>query len=304
MATVSLVTVPDWSRTMQTTGMSDVPTVRRRLLGAELRRLREAAGLSLEDAAQILECTRSKISRIETGHRGMRPKELRELLEEYGVEEDRRYALAELARQANQRGWWQTYGDVLSEPYQDFIALEADAASAWTYEAQLIPGLLQTAEYAGAIAGASLVKEAKSEQDRFVAARMARQQVLTRAKGPLQLWTILGEAALRQQVGGVEITRAQLFHLIKVDAELPNITLQVLPFEVGAHAGISGTFSILMFPKPAEIGVVYQGSLTGGLYLEKPEEVERHTLVFEHLRASALPTQASVRLIEKVARDL
>jgi transcriptional regulator with XRE-family HTH domain len=289
---------------MQTTGMSDVPTVRRRLLGAELRRLREAAGLSLEDAAQILECTRSKISRIETGHRGMRPKELRELLEEYGVEEDRRYALAELARQANQRGWWQTYGDVLSEPYQDFIALEADAASAWTYEAQLIPGLLQTAEYAGAIAGASLVKEAKSEQDRFVAARMARQQVLTRAKGPLQLWTILGEAALRQQVGGVEITRAQLFHLIKVDAELPNITLQVLPFEVGAHAGISGTFSILMFPKPAEIGVVYQGSLTGGLYLEKPEEVERHTLVFEHLRASALPTQASVRLIEKVARDL
>jgi hypothetical protein len=132
---------------------------------------------------------------------------------------------------------------------------------------------------------------------------MARQQVLTKAESPLQLWAILGEASLRQKIGGPEVMRAQLRHLIEINTELPNVTLQVLPFDVGAHAGISGTFTILMFPEPAEIGVVYQGSLTGGLYLEMPEEVARHKLVFEHLRASALPTRASVRLIEKVARE-
>jgi transcriptional regulator with XRE-family HTH domain len=284
--------------------MNETPTVRRRLLGSELRRLRDAAGFSLEDAARILECDRSKISRVETGHRGIRPKELRELLAEYGVDEERRYALAELARQANKRGWWHTYSDVLAEPYQDFISIEAVSAATWTYESQVVPGLLQTEDYAHAIAGASLLKEVKEQQDRFVAVRMARKQVLSRESSPLHLWAILGEACLRQKVGGPAVMRAQLQHLIEVSAELPNVTLQVLPFDVGAHAGISGTFSILLFPEPAEIGVVYQGSLTGGLYLEVPQEVVRYKLVFEHLRASALPTRSSVRLIEKVARDL
>jgi transcriptional regulator with XRE-family HTH domain len=284
--------------------VAEIPTVRRRLLGGELRRLREAVGYSLDDAAQILECDRSKISRIETGHRGMRPKELRELLTEYGVDEDRCYALAALVRHGTDRGWWQSYAHVLAEPYQDFIALEASAASMWTYEAQFVPGLLQTEEYARVIAGASLVREARSEQDQFVAVRMERQQVFLREKAPLQLWAILGEAALRQKVGGAEVMRAQLQRLLELHQGLPNITIQVLPFEVGAHAGNSGSFALLRFPEPADLGLVYMDSLAGGLYLEEPKDVERHTLVFEHLRASALPVQASIKLIEKEVADL
>ena len=284
--------------------MIEVPTVRRRLLGAELRRLRELAGFAIEDAARILECDRSKISRIETGHRGMRPKELRELLAEYGVEEERCHALADLARQANKRGWWQDYSAVLAEPYQDFISLEAGARSQWTYETQFVPGLLQTEEYARSIAGAGLDGEAKREQEQFVAVCMARQQVLTRDTAALQLWAILGEAAVRQLVGGVEVMRDQLKRLVEIHSELPNVTLQVLPFDVGAHAGNSGSFFLLSFPKPADLGVVYVDNLAGGLYLEAPKDVERHELAFEQLRASALSTEASIMLIEKAARDL
>lgn len=282
----------------------EAPTVRRRLLGAELRRLREGAGLSHDDAARILECDRSKISRIETGQRGVRPKELRELLAEYGVDEARRLALAELARQAGKRGWWQEYQDVLAEPHQDFISLESTAASLWTYEAQLIPGLLQTADYASALASASLVNKTYEQRKQFVAARMARQEVLLRAEKPLELWAILGEAALRQRVGGTKVIREQLEHVLKLDSELPNVTLQVLPFEVGAHAGIGGTFVILGFPEPTGLGVVHLGSLTGGLYLEAPSDVARYRLAYEHLRASALPTDTSIELIAKVMRSL
>jgi transcriptional regulator with XRE-family HTH domain len=284
--------------------MIEVPTVRRRLLGAELRRLREAAGFSFEDAANILECDKSKISRIETGHRNVRPKELRELLAEYGVEEKRRYALADLARQASKRSWWQDYSDILAEPYQDFIGLEANAAALRTYEAHVMPGLLQIESYAQAIAGASLVRETKEEQDQFVAVRMSRQQVLTRENDPLQFWAILSEAVLRQMVGGPQVMKAQLKHLLEVNARLPNVTLQVLPFDVGAHAANAGNFILLTFPEPADLGVVYLDSLTGGLYLEEPKDVERHILVYEHLRASALSPRKSATLIGKVARDL
>jgi transcriptional regulator with XRE-family HTH domain len=284
--------------------MIEAPTVRRRLLGAELRRLRADAGLSFDDAARILECDKSKISRIETGHRGVRPKELRELLTAYGVAAERRHALADLAREANKRGWWQSYGEILAEPYRDFISLEASAASILTYESQFVPGLLQTEDYARCIAGTSLVKQARTEQEQFVAVRMARQEVLTRAENPLRLWAIVGETALWQQVGGAEVMRQQLRHLIEINAELPNVTLQVLPFDVGAHPANAGAFVLLRFSEPTDLGVVYIDSLTGGLYLETPKDVERHTVVFQHLRASALPTQASIKLIEKAAKDL
>src|SRR6266700_7965583 len=168
--------------------MTDAPPVRRRLLGAALRRFREQAGFNLEDAAQILECDRSKISRIETGQRGVRPKELRELLDEYGVDELRRNALVAIARQARQSGWWQSYSHFLDDAYQDYIGLEATAATIWTYEAQLVPGLLQTEAYARAIATASLVNESQEEHEQFVAVRLTRQQLLTRDDDPLQFW--------------------------------------------------------------------------------------------------------------------
>ena len=282
--------------------MTDVPPVRRRLLGAALRRSREHAGFDLEDAARILECDRSKISRIETGQRSIRPKELRELLTEYGVEENYRDALVTIARQTIQHGWWQTYSHVLSEAYQDYISLEASAANILTYEAQLVPGLLQTEAYARAIAAASLVKEGHEQQDQFVQARLARQQVLTR-EHPLELWAIVSEGALRQMVGGPAVMREQLHRLAEVNNDLPNVNIQVLPFSVGAHAATSGPFDILRFPEAPDIGVVYLEGQTGGVYLESVGEVARYTLVFEHLRASALSTDATTRLLTEVASE-
>jgi len=282
--------------------MTDVPPVRRRLLGAALRRFRETAGYTLDDAARILECDRSKISRIETGQRGIRPKELRELLDEYGVEADRRDALLVVARQAQQVGWWQSYSHVLSDAYQDFISLEASASTIWTYEAQLVPGLLQTEDYARAIAAASLFGETNEEREQFVQARLRRQQVLTRDH-PLQIWAILSEGALRQLVGGREVMQAQLRHLIEISGERSNVTLQVLPFAAGAHAATSGPFLIMKFPEAPDLGVVYLEGQTGGIYLESADEVARYTLVCDHLRASALSTAATMRLIEEVAGE-
>ncbi len=282
--------------------MTDVPPVRRRLLGAALRRFRESGGYTLDDAARILECDRSKISRIETGQRGIRPKELQELLTEYGVDQARRDALLSIARQARQPGWWQSYSHVLSDAYQDFISLEATAMNILTYEAQLIPGLLQTEDYARAIAAASLVGESQEEREQFVQARLTRQQVLSREK-PLQLWAILSEGALRQTVGGREIMNAQLRYLIEIGNHRPNVNLQVLPFAAGAHAATSGSFVIMKFPEAPDLGVVYLEGQTGGIYLESADEVARYTLVFEHLRASALSTPATMHLVDEVAKD-
>jgi transcriptional regulator with XRE-family HTH domain len=284
--------------------MIEVPTVRRRLLGGELRRLRAAAGFSLDAAARVLECDRSKISRIETGHRGVRPKELRELLAEYGVEEKRRYALADLARQAGKRGWWQDYGTILAAPYLDYISVEAGAASLWTYETNVVPGLLQTEDYARALAAAGPLKEATQDHDRSAAALTSRRQVLTREDNPARYRAIVSEAVLRQPVGGPEVMRAQLERLLEAGAALPNVTVQVLPFAAGAPAANLGGFVVLMFPEPADLGVVYLDGLTGGVFLEEPEDVERHVLAHDHLRATALPAAESAQLIERFARAL
>jgi transcriptional regulator with XRE-family HTH domain len=285
--------------------VNDVPPVRRRIIGAALRRFREAAGLGLDDAARILECDRSKISRIETGQRGIRPKELRELMAEYGVDEGQREVLEAIARQNIRRGgWWQSYRDVLPGPHQDYIILESTASAAWNYEPQLVPGLLQTEDYARALAATSLVRETREEQEQFVQARLARQQILTKEQ-PLQLWAILGEAALRQMVGGAKIMQAQLQRLTELASDLSNVTLQVVPFMVGAHAaGSSGPFAVLKFPETHDLGVVYLEAQTGGVYLETAADVARYTLVYEHLRASALSTAATTRLINEVAREL
>jgi transcriptional regulator with XRE-family HTH domain len=284
--------------------VTDAPPVRRRLLGAALRRYREATGYGVDDAARILECDRSKISRIETGQRGIRPKELRELLTEYGVDEGQRNAMVAIARQTGQRGWWQSYGHVLSDAYQDYIIMETTAAAISTYESQLVPGLLQTEDYARAIAAADVAYETRERQDEFVAVRLARQRVLT-GDSPLKLWVILSEGALRQQVGGRKIMQAQLKRLAEMADELPNVTVQVLPFAVGAHAATScGPFAILKFPDAPGLGVVYLEAHTGGIYLETEADVARYNLVIEHLRASALPTAATTQLISEVAREL
>ena len=177
--------------------MTEVPPVRRRIAGAALRRFREQAGYSLDEAARILACDRSKISRIETGQRGIRPAELRELLARYGVDEPRRDAMLSVARQTRQTGWWQSCHPAGDDACHGLIGLDAAGAAIRTYDAQFVPGLLQTSDYAWAMAAASLVQESREERERFVQGRLAQQQVLTRADNPLLFWAILSEGALR-----------------------------------------------------------------------------------------------------------
>ena len=283
--------------------MTDAPPVRRRILGAALRRFRAEAGCTLDDAARILDCRRSKISRIETGQRGIRGTDLRQLLAEYGVDGPRRDALLSLARKPRQDGWWQPSSQVRGDAYPGFTELGGAGITVGTYDTQLLPGLLQTGNYARAIAAASLVKESQEEREQFVQVRLAQQHLLTRDQHPLQFWAVLSEGALRQMVGGGDVMRAQLRHLIDIGDRQRNVSLQVLPFAAGAHAATSGPFVIITFPGAPDLAVVYLEGHTGGIYLDGEEEVARYTLAFEHLRAAALATAATVSLIEGIAAD-
>lgn len=283
--------------------MTDAPPVRRRILGAALRRFRAEAGCTLDDAARILDCRRSKISRIETGQRGIRGTDLRQLLAEYGVDGPRRDALLSLARKPRQDGWWQPSSQVRGDAYPGFTELGGAGITVGTYDTQLLPGLLQTGNYARAIAAASLVKESQEEREQFVQVRLAQQHLLTRDQHPLQFWAVLSEGALRQMVGGGDVMRAQLRQLIDIGDRQRNVSLQVLPFAAGAHAATSGPFVIITFPGAPDLAVVYLEGHTGGIYLDGEEEVARYTLAFEHLRAAALATAATVSLIEGIAAD-
>ncbi|KWW97624.1 hypothetical protein TH66_18875 [Carbonactinospora thermoautotrophica] len=279
------------------------PTVRARRLGAELRRLREAAGFTLEQAAEAIECHPSMLSRIETGHRNIRPLELRALLDKYGVtDEERREALLTLSRESKRRDWWHSYSDVLARPYQDLISLEVRASSLRIYHTQVIPGLFQTAGYAYAVIQAVRVGDAPEAIQRRVDARMARQEILRREPPP-EVWLVLDEAALRRApTADPGVMRDQLEHLLEV-ADLPHVTLQVLPFSAGLHAGVDGAFTFLAFPEVEGPSIVYLESLTGGLYIEKEPDVDRYARVFDHLRASALPEAASRRMIVECRKE-
>lgn len=278
------------------------PTMRRRRLGAELHRLREAAGLTAEEVAAHIENHPSKISRIEHGRSGLRQRDLRDILDLFGVtDERRRNSLLSLARNSNEKGWWHQHKDVLTSAYSDLIDLESDAAGMLSFEALLVPGLLQTADYARAVAGAVPVL-APRDVEEFVSVRMARQEVLTKPE-PLELWMILTEAALRQPMGGREVMRTQLRHLTEA-AQKDNVTLQVLPYAVGAHAGINGPFTVLEFPELTDQDVVLVENLASSLYLEEEQEIRWYKLVFNHLRMTALPAADSVELINQVTKEL
>src|ERR1700733_493565 len=272
------------------------PPVRRRLVGGALRRYRENVGYSLEDAARILECDRSKISRIETGQRGIRPKELRELMAEYGVPASEQLALLAIASRGGQHSWWHPYADVFSEAYLDYVIMESAASEIMTYEAQLIPDLLQTDDYARAIAAAEPGYTTEEQREDAVAAKAVRRHgVLT---GKRRFWIILGEGALHQAVGGPGVLAAQISHLIQLGAEFPDLTLQVLPFSAGAHAAAgSGSLAILRFPDAPSLGVVYLEALSGGVYLESQQDVARYIRAFALLRGAALSTADSARLL-------
>ncbi|MFC5905636.1 helix-turn-helix domain-containing protein [Streptacidiphilus monticola] len=276
------------------------PTVRRRRLGAELRKLREQKGLTAEEVAQQLLVSQSKISRLENGRRSISQRDVRDLCTVYGVtDEGMVEGLMAMARESRQRGWWHAFGDL---PYSVYIGLEAEASRMLTYESLLIPGLLQTRDYAAAsVAGIEPDRDAEAVARR-VDVRMRRQERIDGDK-PLDLWVVMDEAALTRVVGNKEIMREQLEHLLEL-SERPHVNIQVLPFEAGAHPGMTGTFSIIEFPESADTAVVYLEGVTSDLYLEKEAEVRRYTGLYTHLQASALSTAESrARIREKTKKE-
>ncbi|GAA1965916.1 helix-turn-helix transcriptional regulator [Amycolatopsis minnesotensis] len=272
------------------------PTVRRRRLASELRRLRESADLTIDEVGEKLECSASKISRIETGHVGVTPRDVRDMLELYGLAGEEREALVQLAREARKRGWWHAYNEVFTGA---FVGLEADASSLRAFQALLVPGLLQTERYTLAVIRAMRPGADEDEIARRVAARMARQQLLADPNPP-EYWAVIDEAVLHRMVGGPDVMAEQLERLLRV-AEQPHVTIQVVPFGAGAHPGMEGPFLILGFPEQADPDVVYVDSTSSGVYLEMPPDVRRYSLMFDHLRAAALKPDDTVELIAQAA---
>lgn len=277
------------------------PTVRRRRLAAELRRLRDRAELTLEEAAGQLGWSITKLSRIETSRVGVQPDDLRRMLDSYGVEGDRREGLISLGRAARTRGWWDAFADSLPSDYANYISLETDAIALRCYDVQTVHGLLQTEDYARAVIQSALMAlSPPAEVERRVEVRQTRQRLLTRDENPLRFWTVIDEAALRRVVGSSEIMRSQYARLLEM-ADLPNITIQVLPDAVGAHPATSGTFSIMEFPEQHDPAVVYIETMMSNLYVENDTAVYRYTLAFDHLRALALGPQDSKAFITRLA---
>lgn len=272
------------------------PTVRRRRLASELRRLRDRAELTIDEVGEKLECSASKISRIETGHVGVTPRDVRDMLELYGVESDELEELVQLSREARKKGWWHNFSEVFTGA---FVGLEAEAATLRTYQALLVPGLLQTADYTREVTRAARPTISAAELDRRVAGRQARQQLLFEHEPP-QYWAVIDEAVLCRPVGGPKAMAAQLAQLIEL-ASLPHVTLQVIPLDSGAHAGMEGPFVILGFPEQADPDVVYVENTNIGVYMEEPPEILEYTLKFDHLRASALGPDATLEKISEAA---
>ncbi|MFF1496127.1 helix-turn-helix domain-containing protein [Streptomyces sp. NPDC058304] len=293
--------------------MQHGPAVRRRKLGEELRALRDRTGLTSGEAARIAGWHQSKISRIETGRSGVKPEDIRRLLDVYAevVSPEQRALLEALSASAagpgpggdtgRGRQWWHDYRGLLPQEYRDFISLEASARSARTVELSVVPGLLQTPEYARAVTRAALGGLPEPKVDALVDVRLARQSVL-RADPPLELSAVLDEAVLRRQIGGPGVMAAQLRHLAQV-ARLPQVRLQVLPFSVGGHLGLTGPFVIFSFPNIADLDVVVLDHLTSSLYLERKEDLEAYSTAFRTIQAHALPPQDSSDLISSLADD-
>jgi transcriptional regulator with XRE-family HTH domain len=258
----------------------------------ELRRLREAAGVTIDAVAERLECSSSKISRIETGHSGATPRDVRDMLAVYGVSGPPAEELVQVAREARQKGWWHLYGMVLTTAY---VGLEAAASSIRAYEAQVVPGLLQVEDYARAMICKARPDMTQAEVDRRVHVRSARQSLLTQAD-PLNLWVVLDEAVFRRPVGGSAVMRRQVDHLGRM-AQMPNVRLQVLPFAAGAHAGMDGSFGILKYEDPGDPDLAFAENAAGGLFLEKDDELQRYNAIFEQLQATALSPEASMAFL-------
>jgi hypothetical protein len=272
-------------------------------VGSRLRGLREAAGLTREEAGWAIRGSDSKISRMELGRVGFKERDVTDLLRLYGVDDEAEHErLLAMTREANAPGWWQPYSDLLAGWFQNHLGLEEAATLIRTYEVQFVPGLLQTEAYARAVIMLGHGQADLSELDRRVALRMARKRLLDRPDSP-RLWVVLDEAVLRRPIGSTEIQREQVASLL-AQCDHPNIRLQVIPFFSGGHAAAGGAFTILRFPLEDLPDTVYIEHLTGGIYLERPEDVDRYTGAVSKLFIEAEPPARSPQILRDVLRDL
>ncbi|MGW3412215.1 helix-turn-helix domain-containing protein [Streptomyces sp. NPDC000888] len=276
------------------------PTTRRRQLGADLRRLRERKGLTLEEAGARVGISKATLSRYETKEGSVKWPAVDALCREYGTSDEERLALVELAKGAKIQGWWRSLADPVPESMNLMLTLEDEVVREDHYACMYIPGLLQTRAYAEAVHRASEMQCPEREVQHMVDIRMKRQELLQRDEPP-HIWCVIDEAAIRRFVGGRKVMHEQLQHLVAM-AEMPHITVQVLAFSTGAHAAAVGSFAVLRGPTP-ELDVVYVDILGGGLFMEKPPELERYRLAFQYLSAQALDLESSAALIHRISKE-
>jgi hypothetical protein len=279
------------------------PTVLRILLGAHLRRLRERANISREDAGYHIRASGSKISRMELGRVSFKERDVSDLLAFYGIaHSEERDSLIQLTREANATPWWQKYSDATPDWFNLYVGLEEAAQLIRVYEVQFVPGLLQTEDYARAVVLQGAPGLEPEEVQRRVALRLGRQKLLAKDSPP-RLWAIVDEAALRRPMGGNDVLAGQIQRLMDLVSE-SNITLQVMPFKYGGHAAEGGAFSIMRFPEADLPDMVYVEYLTGALYIEKPEEVERYAAVMERLSVAGTPPERTREILAGLLKEI
>jgi transcriptional regulator with XRE-family HTH domain len=276
--------------------------VLRMRLGGQLRRLREAAGITPEEAGFEIRASRSKISRLENGRVKLKNRDVSDLLTFYGVTgEAVRSKFMSLVIQSNIPDWWGEYGDILPAWFENYLGLEAAAATIRSFELQFVNGLFQTADYARSVTRLGRKTAPDDEIERWVSLRLKRQEMLSRADPP-NVWSVMDEAVLRRPAGDAAVMRAQYQHLIGL-SELPHVTLQVIPFAKGAHAGENGSFTVLRFAEGDLPDVVYLEQLTNAMYLDQRADVERYLEVVDEISGAALTPDETTRFLEQVARE-
>jgi DNA-binding XRE family transcriptional regulator len=279
------------------------PTVPRMLVGIELRRYRDAAGITPDQAAYEIRASRSKISRMENGLVRFKERDVTDLLTLYGITDEQiRGRLVTLARQASTPGWWSKYGDIMADWFESYLGLETAASVIRTFELQFVHGLFQTEDYARAVTLLGHTAAPADEIDRRVSLRLKRQDLLT-STNPPQVWSVLDEGALRRPVGGRQVMRAQLKHLAEV-ARMRRVSIQIVPFHRGGHAAAGGSFTVLRFSEPEVPDVVYLEQLTSALYLDKLEDVDHYLEVMNHLSTEALTPAQTVKFITELIQDI
>ncbi|MPY77595.1 MAG: helix-turn-helix domain-containing protein [Actinophytocola sp.] len=281
---------------------SGTPTARRMVLGAQLRRLREAAGVSRADAGFHIRGSESKISRMELGRVGFKPRDIEDLMTLYGLSNPQERAeYMQMVEDSNEPGWWYRYHDLLPSWFTNYVGLEESASRIQTFELQFVPGLLQTEDYARAVANRGRPEFVTDAVERRIALRMRRQKILTRPNAP-RVWAFIDEAVLHRPVGGHAVLKDQLDVLIEW-TKMPHIALQVLPYSRSSH-GAEGAFSVLRFAEQELPDIVYVEYLTGAVYLDKQDDLEPYARVIDQLAVDAETPEQSRALIEKVRNEI